>query len=160
MIVFNGHVVLKLNPIGDVLAICAALSFVSYSLLVRKISTELPLILVARKTVFYSLVSLVPLLFTPLIEWKPDVLAKPVVVAHLLFLGVLASSFCLVLWNRVIWSLGAVKANNMIYLSPPVTMLAAALFLHEHITVFAVVGAVLILFGVYVSQRSPMSEAV
>ena len=159
LIVFNGHVVLKLNPLGDILALCAAMSFVSHSLIVRKIRKDIPLIMIARKTVFYSLLSLMPLLATPVIGWHPEVLREPAVIGNLLFLGVLASALCLVLWNKVIWSLGAVKANNMIYLSPPVTMIAAALILGERITPLAVLGAAMILTGVFVSQHHKVELA-
>lgn len=153
LIVFNGHVVLKLNPLGDLLALCAAMSFVSHSLIVRKIRKDITLIMIARKTVFYSLLSLLPLLATPVINWHPEVLRDPAVIGNLLFLGVFASALCLILWNKVIWSLGAVKANNMIYLSPFVTMVSAAIILGERITPLAVLGAVMILAGVFVSQR-------
>ena len=93
-----------------------------------------------------------PLLFTPAFHWKPAVLIRPNVLAHLTFLGVFASALCFIVWNKVIWSLGAVKANNLIYLTPPGTMLAAAVLIDEKITVFAVIGGLLILVGVYAAQ--------
>ena len=154
LIVFNGHFVLHLNPLGDMLAVLAALSFAFYSIIIKSASkADYSAIQITRKTFFYSLVTLVPLLFTDAFAWKPEVLVKPEVIGHLVFLGVLASSVCFLLWNKVIWSLGAVKANNLIYLTPPMTMVFASIMLHEKITVCAVAGGALILAGVCISQR-------
>jgi drug/metabolite transporter (DMT)-like permease len=154
LIVFNGHFVLRLNPAGDMLAIMAALSFAFYSIIIRDLNRGVySAVVITRKTFFYSLLSLIPLLFTPLFEWDPRVLMKKEVFSNLIFLGVFASALCFLLWNRVIWDLGAVKANSLIYLSPPLAMLSAAIVLHERITLFAGGGGLLILLGVYLSQK-------
>ena len=152
LIVFNGHFILRLNPLGDLFAVLGALSFAFYSILIIKVNRGYSPIEITRKTFFYALLSLVPLLFTPAFHWKPAVLIRPNVLAHLTFLGVFASALCFIVWNKVIWSLGAVKANNLIYLTPPGTMLAAAVLIDEKITVFAVIGGLLILVGVYAAQ--------
>ena len=60
-----------------------------------------------------------------------DVLLKPVVLSNLLFLAVLASLVCYVLWNVVLKQLGTVRASNYIYLNPLVTMVASIIILHE-----------------------------
>ena len=154
LIVFNGHFLLKLNPVGDVLAIAAALSFAFYSIIIRDFNCSFySAAVITRKTFFYSLLSLIPLLFTPLFEWEPDLLMKGRVMGHLLFLGIFASALCFLFWNKVIWKLGAVRANNLIYLLPPMSMISAAVVLHERITVFAAAGGLLILLGVYLSQK-------
>ena len=154
MLVFNGHFVLKLKPFGDLLAIAAALSFAFYSVIIRNIDqTAYTPTIITRKTFFYSLILLVPLLFTPLFRWNPYVFMRFDVISNLVFLGVFASAACFLLWNKVIWSLGAVKANNLIYFSPPMAMICAAIVLHERITVFAIIGGILILIGVYISQK-------
>ena len=154
LIVFNGHFVLRLNPAGDMLAIMAALSFALYSIIIRDLNRAVySAAIITRKTFFYSLISLIPLLFTPLFEWDPGVLMNREVYGNLIFLGVFASALCFLLWNRVIWDLGAVRANNLIYLSPPLAMLSAAIVLHERITLFAAGGGILILLGVYLSQK-------
>ena len=154
LIVFNGHFVLHLNPLGDMLAVLAALSFAFYSIIIKTVSSaNYTAVQITRKTFFYSLLTLLPILFTDAFSWKPEVLIKPEVMGHLVFLGVLASSVCFLLWNKVIWSLGAVKANNLIYLTPPMTMFFASILLDEKITLFAVAGGTLILTGVCISQR-------
>ena len=154
LVVFNGSFLLKLNPVGDILAITAALSFAFYSIIIRDFNySSYSAAVITRKTFFYSLVSLVPLLFTPLFDWDPDVLMKGEVIGHLFFLGLFASALCYLLWNKVIWELGAVRANNLIYLVPPMSMTLAAVILKEKITLLAAGGGLLILLGVYLSQK-------
>jgi drug/metabolite transporter (DMT)-like permease len=160
LIVFNGHFYLKLNPAGDILAILSALSFAFYSIIIRDLDrTVYSAIVITRKTFFYSLLSLIPLLFTRLFECDPKVLIKGEVFGNLLFLGIFASALCFLWWNKVMWELGAVRANNLIYLLPPMAMVLAAVILKENITLFAASGGLLILLGVYLSQKtSPESD--
>ena len=48
--------------------------------------------------------------------------------------------------------IGAVKSNNFIYLIPFVTMIASAIMLKENIKIIAILGGVLIILGVYISE--------
>ena len=153
LIVCNGHFVLRLNPLGDMLVVLAALSFSLYSVKLRSIGGKYPAEVVTRKMIFYSLLSLAPFALTPQVSWKPRALMEFSVWSNLLFLGALASAYCFFTWNKVIMSLGAVKANVMIYLSPAVTMVCAAIILKEKITPLAVAGGLLILAGVYIAQK-------
>ncbi|MDO5114502.1 MAG: DMT family transporter [Synergistaceae bacterium] len=152
-IVFNGHFILKLNPLGDMIALLAALSFAAFSVVIRDLKCDYTPVQIARKMLFYTLISLLLLAFTPAVELHPSNLLRPAVAGNVLFLGIFASAFCTWGWNIVIWKLGAVKANNLIYLTPPITMLFSALILSERITIFAIAGGLLILTGVYISQK-------
>ncbi|MDO4559636.1 MAG: DMT family transporter [bacterium] len=152
-IVCNGHFILKLNPLGDLIALCAALSFAAFSVVIRDVKSDYTPAQIARKMLFYTLLSLLLLTLTPVVKLHPAQLLRPAVAGNILFLGVFASAFCTWGWNIVIWNLGAVKANNLIYLTPPITMLFSALILNERITLFAVSGGLLILAGVYISQK-------
>lgn len=155
LIVFNGHFFLKLNPAGDILAILSALSFAFYSIIIRDLDrTVYSAIVITRKTFFYSLLTLIPLLFTQLFKCDPQILIKREVFGNLLFLGIFASALCFLWWNKVMWELGAVRANNLIYLLPPMAMVLAAVVLKEKITIFAASGGLLILLGVYLSQKT------
>ena len=57
-----------------------------------------------------------------------------------MLLGILASSICFVLWNKVILHIGAVKSNNFIYLIPLITMITSAIMLKEIIKAIAGMG--------------------
>ena len=71
----------------------------------------------------------------------------------ILFLAVLASLICYVLWNVVLKQLGTVRASNYIYLNPLVTMIASFLILDEKITLVALGGAACIVCGVYWAEK-------
>lgn len=153
LVVFNGHFVLKLNPLGDVLAIGAALSWAFYSVLIKKIGTRYNGIYITRKIFFYSILTMLPVLFVTDFRWDLAILYDVTIIGNLLFLGILASSICFLLWSKVIWEMGAVRANNFIYLVPLITMILSAFALDEKITVFAAVGGLFIVMGVYFADH-------
>ncbi len=154
LIAFNGSVVLKLNPLGDVLSIVAAMVWAVYSLLIK--TTNAPdraLFSVTRKVFFYGLLFLLPVL--PLFGFRLGLerLAFPPNVFHLLFLGVLGSAVCFATWNYALKSLGPVKTSVYIYLVPLVSVVAGGVWLHETVTLVAGTGMALILAGMLLSER-------
>lgn len=153
LVIFNGHFVLKLSPLGDFLAVAAALSWAFYSVLIKKIGGRYNGVYITRKVFFYSLVTMLPTLFLTDFRWDITVLWDARIIANLMFLGILASSVCFLLWSKVIWLLGPVTVNNFIYLVPFFTMLASSIILGEPITACAVAGGLLILCGVYLSNH-------
>lgn len=81
-------------------------------------------------------------------------LRDPEILLNLLFLGVVASSLCFLVWSKIIWKIGPVAVNNFIYLEPFITMLAAWWLLDEQLTPIAVTGGIVILAGVYISTQA------
>ena len=152
LVVFNGQFILKLNPLGDFLAIFAAFSWAIYSILIKKIGNLYNSIYITRKVFFYSIITMIPTLFFTGSKLEIEVLLDSSVILNLLFLGILASSICFVLWNKVIMVIGVVKSNNFIYLIPFVTMIASAIMLKENIKFISILGGVLIILGVYISE--------
>ena len=78
MIYFNGAGVLKLNPLGDALALLAAFVWAIYSVLIRKIGGyRLNTILVTRRAFFYGLVFMLPVISAMGFSSELEALAKP-----------------------------------------------------------------------------------
>lgn len=153
LVVFNGSVILKISPVGDLLTLLAALSWAFYSLIIRRMTGRYPTVFITRKIFFYGVLTILPaFLLHPL---QPDftVLSQPTVLFNLLFLAVLASLICYVLWNVVLKQLGTVRASNYIYLNPLVTMVASVMILHEQITWITLMGAASIVLGVYLAEK-------
>ena len=153
MVVYNGHFVLKLSPLGDFLTLLAAFSWAFYSLIMRKMCDRYNTVFITRKIFFYGVLTILPaFLFRP---WQVELskLLEPAILLNLLFLGVLASLICFAVWNVVLKQLGTVRASNYIYLNPLVTMVGSAILLHEQITIIAMMGSVLILTGVYIAGK-------
>ena len=154
LVVLNGALVLKLSPVGDLLAFLAAASWACYSVLIKRLSGRVDSTLLARRVILYGAVTSVPLLaargelsidFTPLAQPKP--------LFCILFLAVLGSAVCFAVWNVVIDRLGVVHANNYIYLQPFITIVASHFLLGEPMSWTAIVGALLIIGGVIISGR-------
>lgn len=153
LVVLNGHFVLRLSPRGDLLAFCAAWLWMLYSLLIKKLGDRYPALFITRKVFFYGLLTILPwFAFRPFdVSWQT--LAQPAVWGNLLFLGVIASMLCYLLWNAAMHRLGAVRTTNYIYINPLVTILTAAAFINERITLVALLGAALILYGMWHAER-------
>ena len=153
LVVFNGSFLLRINPLGDMLSLSAALSWAFYCLILRKVGGRYPSLFVTRKVFFYGLLSMACyFLFDPL-TWKGEALARPAVWMNLLFLGLVASMLCFLMWNVAVKAIGAERAAPYLYVNPLVTMLTASLVLDERITWAAVAGCVLIIGGVYWTER-------
>ncbi|MDO5548409.1 MAG: DMT family transporter [Eubacteriales bacterium] len=155
LISFNGTQ-LQLNPLGDFLAVLAALGWAFYSLFLRRIGEYgFPTILVTRRIFRYGLLFLLPAL--PFFEVRLDVsrFAAPENFLNLIFLGFGASAICFVTWNYAVKVIGPVKSNLYIYLSPVITVLASSILLQEPVTPLAVLGTVLCLSGLVISEYQP-----
>lgn len=153
LVVYNGQFVLKISPLGDLLTLLAAFSWAFYSLIMKKMANRYRTTFITRKIFFYGVLTILPaFLFRPW-QFSFSGLLQPSVLLNLLFLGVLASLICFVVWNMVLKQLGTVRASNYIYLNPLFTLVGSAAFLGERLTIMALIGAVFILGGVYLAGR-------
>ena len=153
LISFNGSSQLKLNPMGDILAVLAAVVWAIYSVLTKKISGyHYHTISVTRRIFFYGLLFMMPVLF--IFKFEPDIdqIIKPVNLFNIIFLGFGASAICFVTWNYALKILGAVKTSVYIYMVPVITVITSVLILHETITGTAVLGILLTLAGLFISE--------
>ena len=82
-----------------------------------------------------------------------SVLTKPEYIFNLVYLGIGASAICFVTWNYAVKILGAVRTSVYIYIIPVITIVTSTLILHEKITVFSAVGAMLTLTGLIISEN-------
>ena len=155
LVVCNGTFVLKLNPRGDLLALAAALCWAIYSVLIRKLDDNLDSLLITRRTLFWGLLTAIPMVFLEGSPYPAAPLLTPVIAGNFLFLGLLGSGLCFVLWNRAFAYLGVVTTNSFIYVQPFITILVGWIFLREPISPLALVGAALITAGVVATQRTP-----
>lgn len=153
VVVLNGRFVLHLSPLGDALAFSACLCWAVYSLLMISANQRYDTVFITRKVFFYGLLSMIP--YYLLIPGFPpaSLVLRPDILANLLFLGCVASMLCFLAWNWVMKKLGAVAATNYVYFNPVTTILFAWLILSEQITVYFIIGSVLILLGMYLADR-------
>ncbi len=153
MVIYNGHFVLQLNPLGDALALAAALSWAIYSLLIKKVSSRYKASFITRKVFFYGILTVLPLFLVRPWQSSLEQFSHPAVWLNLLFLSVVASFLCFLWWNVSVEKLGALRTSNYVYLNPITTIVASALILHEPMTIMAYIGSGLILLGVFVANK-------
>lgn len=152
LVSFNGAS-LELNPLGDCLAVLAAVTWSVYSVLLKKISAfGYDTIPVTRRTFMYGLLWMMP--FALAMGFDPDwgAFCDMTLLGHILFLGVGASAICFVTWAFAMKRLGAVSLNVYLYLIPVITMILSAIFLGEPLTAMSITGAAMTLVGLAISQ--------
>ena len=158
MVIYNGHFVLKLNPLGDALALIAAFSWAIYSLLIKSVFTRYSAAFITRKVFFYGILTVLPLFLLNPWTFPPKHLLHPIVWMNLLFLSVVASFLCFLWWSVSVKKIGALSTSNYVYLNPITTMIASAMFLHEPMTPMSYIGSALILLGVFIANRMSINQ--
>ena len=158
VVVLNGHFVLHLSPLGDLLAFGACLCWAVYSLLMKAAVSGYSSLFITRKVFIYGLLTIIPYyILVPseasIFFSSPSHLFTLSTILNLLFLGVVASMLCYLTWNWVIGKLGPVIATNWVYFNPITTILFAWWLLDEKITIWFLLGSALILLGMYLADR-------
>ena len=151
-VVLNGVFVLKLNPLGDLLALAAAFFWALYGFLTKRIVDRYDTFLCTRKLMFYGIVTAMPLLLLEHGDLTGIGRLRFGDICGLLYLGLICSALCYLMWNEAIAEIGAMKANLYVYAVPVVTMIASAIFLDEVITWGGVIGVVLVIGGMLLSS--------
>ena len=153
LVVFNGNFILQLSPLGDVLALAACLCWALYTLIIKRLQDKYSNMLVTRKIFGYGLLTILPMLLARGVDIELLVDGGAVVWGNILFLGSVASMLCFLGWNFCLERLGTVRATNLLYLNPVISITTSAIVLGERVTWIAILGAILILAGLYCMRR-------
>ncbi|QUI23067.1 DMT family transporter [Vallitalea pronyensis] len=151
-VMYNSQVKLAINPLGDFLALAAAVMWGIYSVSLRKLTGNYHPIYMVRKTFFYGILTTLP--FIKL--FGADMVSKgwsANIIFNLIFLGIVASALCYVLWNKAVMLIGSVQATNYIYLIPLVTVIGSFIFLKHKLEPLMIFGGVLIIVGVVIADK-------
>lgn len=159
LISFGGAEV-QVDPVGDLLALLAALLWACYSLLIKRVTgLGFSTVQYTRRVFFYGLLFMLPALLFMDVRLEFSRFLDPANIANLLFLGLCASALCFVTWHFAVNKLGVVTTSVYIYLVPVVTLIASAILLGEALTLWAVAGTALTLAGLFLSQYKPRKAA-
>lgn len=140
---------------GDGLMVVAIVCWAVYSITVRRHMGLFP-----ESGALVAMTGLAILMLLPVVvvEWlvvgEVPLTAGP----HwwgLVYLGIFPSVIGLAFYNRAVATIGASQASAFLNLLPVATMLGAVAFLDERISVAQVVGAALVMVGVFVTLRRP-----
>jgi len=158
LVVFNGVFVLDDNPIVIVLSILASICWVIYSLIVRDLEGKYGSDVITRKIFFWGIITMSLYFFISPVTADFHVVTEPKNLFSLLFLALVASLGCYLVWNIVIKRIGIVLASNYLYFNPIVALITAYFLLNEKITVFAISGCILTILGVYICNAKNKVE--
>ena len=156
-VIFNSSFNLQIRPLGDILSILAAFSWAVYSLVLRKLNVIYDLWFITRKTFFYGVLTAIPFVLSEPLNNPVDIISNHAVLGNLLFLGIGASMMAYYFWAMIIKQVGAVKANNYMYLQSIYTLIISAIVIHEHISAVGIFGCCMILGGLWVGDRLSQS---
>ena len=160
LVVLNGSLNFHLSPVGDLLALAAAVAWAVYSILIKKYTEQYDNFVVTRRVMLWAFLTAVPLML--LTDGMPDLtplFTQPKVLLSWLFLGILGNAVCFAIWNIAFRQLGVVVTNNYLYASPFVTLVVGWLLLGEPISLMGIAGAVLITLGVFLAQKGERQTA-
>ena len=158
-IIFSNGEGFEIQPKGDLLALCAALTWAIYTMVVKNLNPFYNSMFITRKLFFYGVITALPLLFfqdAPLHFKLLFDYETPVFGLNFLFLVVMCSVLAYLIWNETMKILGSVTANNYLYLQPLVTMIAAYFVLGEQIYILGYIGCILIIGGLIVADKANM----
>ena len=159
LVVLNGTLSFHLSPVGDLLALAAALMWAVYSILIKKYTEQYDNFIVTRRVFFWAFLTAVPLML--LTDGMPSMAAlfsAPKVWISWIFLAVFGNAVCFAIWNIAFKRLGVVITNNYLYASPFVTVVVAWLLLKEPISLMSIIGAVLITLGVIFAYKEDKDQ--
>lgn len=146
---------IEFNPLGDGLAISAALVWAAYSITLKRIAQfDMPILLSTRKIFGYSLLFIGGAFLLTEKKLSIDTLLIPEVYLNLLFLGLLASAACYAMWTKAVTIIGPGPSTIYIYLTPVICIISANIVLHEQLTKWGFLGTGLVLVGLICSQMS------
>lgn len=163
LVVLNGKFVLKLSPVGDMLAFGAAIAWTVYSYSTESVRSKYSTLFAIRKIFFYGFLTSLPIFALDYfglgtegnfvahpIPW--DAFKEPVVIMNFLCLCIFSNLFGYLIWNKVMDKLGTVLASNYIFALPLITMITAAITIGEHISSVAIAGAAAIVTGMIMAE--------
>jgi len=161
VIAFVGSVMLALKDglvwgnsiLGDMLALLAAFVWAFYSMALKKLNRTYTTLFITRKLFFYGILSALPLLVMEESQINWQAVKRPEVWGNLLYLGLVCSLAAYFIWGITVKRIGAVRASNYFYLSPIISMIAAAIWFGERTNAVAYIGCVLILAGVVMAEK-------
>lgn len=135
---------------GDLWILAAVFDWALYSAILRFKPKDLEPPVFLAATIIFGLAVLTPFW---LWEWQAgaEMPTDPLALAVVLYIGLFASVLAFICWNRCVQLIGATTTGLSIHLMPVFATTLALLFLGERIFAYHLLGAGLILVGIFLS---------
>lgn len=134
---------LSKGNIGDLMALGAVFSWVIYNMVCSSFKGNYKVITITTYEIMWGSLFLSPSLF-----FSPLQIPSTKVVLNLIFLSIFCSCIGYVMYVHCLKDLGATVITTYINLQPIMSLMAAGFILHEVVTIWQVVGCIIIIVGV------------
>lgn len=140
--------------IGDIMLLLSTVFFGIYNVLYKDFSFKIPSTLQTYYIFLYGSIGLIPWLFYDIfINGGLKINISLIGTLCALFLALGSSVAAYLFFNEGIKVLGASKASGFINYVPIVTIILTLIVLRDIPAFFQIIGAVIVLTGIYISQR-------
>jgi drug/metabolite transporter (DMT)-like permease len=147
----------QVNParfLGNLMLIGAAITWAFYSVLVRKVTKNIDVLLFSLIAFLGGLPVVIPMGARELTTSGVGEISVGVI-GGVLFLGIISTALAMVLWNTAFSYVDASLASLTFFAQPLVGTFLGWLFLNEKITPLFLLGGLLIGIGLIISSREP-----
>ncbi|MDF1501150.1 MAG: DMT family transporter [Anaerolineales bacterium] len=141
---------------GEVLILGCVLSWVTYTILGRVLVQGLSPLVV---TTYSSIAGCLGLMIPAVLRLRGGIDADPWAVVAVLFLGIFGTSLAFVWYYEGVQQLGPTRAGVFINLVPAWGVLLSALILGERIVPASLLGGIIIVGGVLLTNRRRLSQS-
>ncbi|GGG14018.1 DMT family transporter [Paenibacillus abyssi] len=144
---------------GDLWMLLAIFCWSLYSVGMKRMAGMFPASPFLLVQVVVALLLLLPLSAIELIIDSPEMDWTPPLVLGVMYIGIFASIVAFLSWNRAIELIGPQRCAGFLNLIPLFSAIFATSFTGESIRLYHVIGAALILAGIYITNRKQANKA-
>jgi len=134
---------LSKGNIGDLMALGAVFSWIIYNMVCSSFKGNYKVLTITTYEIMWGSLFLSPSLFFSKLQ-----MPSTIVVLNLVFLSIFCSCIGYVMYVHCLKDLGATVITTYINLQPIMSLIAAGVILNEVVTVYQVVGCIVIIVGV------------
>ena len=136
------------NPLGGMVLIVAALTWALMSVLVKRVPSHYPQLVVTTYAILIAAVVMTPMAAGQIQDIDWDQLLQPTVLLGVLYLGTVSTAGAFFLWNKGLQLVEAGSGGLYFFFQPLVGTLLGWLILGEQVGLLFWIGSALILTGV------------
>lgn len=154
-IVFSDRIdVTEPHLLGDVIMLTSGFLFSVLTIYTKKLMQRN--VGVYKILLWQMVFGLVPFFgFSLIFERNANYEMSPILIIALLYQGGLVASIAFIVWTTLLSRHSASRISAFLFATPLFGIGLSAIILHEAITVFLVVGAILVATGIYIVNKSP-----
>ncbi len=147
LVILNGSLSLSLSSIGDILIIFSAICWAIYSILGKKMLKNYDAFSLTTYAFIIGTILFIPFIYKDI--WRLEISFTEWLI--ILYLSLICSVFAYVAWYYVLEKANATEVAIFLNLIPVFAMIMAHFILGEKITPYTLIGAVFIIYAIYLA---------